>query len=315
VAISCLLVDHHFIIVKNIRVLVNGTERLSIVKTTIQPPQAIQTPITTSNKLPSFFSLSSSPTFQSSSGMFSLAKDAIQESVVRLSVVMRMDHPHGESALDTAYIDARYVLARIPTRIATDQQRRMHRVTKKDPPKHVTIQLFLNYDNSTQMVVAGNRGNLKKSIAMAISQSFAPTLGTGKIFIGFRTSQTTGLAAHVAAPFLPTVEREAMDLQDPALAKYNVELLEMAGILLRITLEHSMRVIDAAWQLGKADREAMDAKLIAEAYKSNSGSSNNQSVEAERKEPEASPDEVGGMMSFARFMARYVSHWRHGRDE
>jgi Protein of unknown function (DUF3684) len=214
--------------VKNIRVLVNGKERLSIVKTTIQPPQPIQTPATSiSSKLPSFLQLSSSSTFQSSTGMFALAKDAVQESVVRLSVVL-------DQTGDSAYMDARYVLARIPTRISSDQHKRMHRVTKKDPPKHVNIQLFLNYD-STQA-----EGANRRSTAYTIAQSFAPTLGTGKIFIGFRTSQTTGLAAHVAAPFLPTVEREAMDLQDPALAKFNIELLEMAGILLRITLEHSM---------------------------------------------------------------------------
>jgi hypothetical protein len=213
--------------VKNIRVLVNGKEHLSIIKTTIQPPQPIQTPAaSSSSKLSSFFQLSST-TFQSSTGMFSLAKDAVQESVVRLSVVL------GQTG-DSAYMDARYVLARIPTRISSDQHKRMHRVTKKDPPKHVNIQLFLNYDSTKA------EGVNKRSVAYAIAQTFAPTLGTGKIFIGFRTSQTTGLAAHVAAPFLPTVEREAMDLQDPALAKFNMELLEMAGILLRITLEHSM---------------------------------------------------------------------------
>ena len=57
---------------------------------------------------------------------------------------------------------------------------------------------------------------------------------------GFRTSQTTGLAAHVAAPFVPTVEREAMDLQDAALRLFNTELLQMAGILLRLTLDHAL---------------------------------------------------------------------------
>lgn len=273
--------------VKNIRVLVDGKERLSIVKTTIQPPQPIKTPAS-SSKLPSFLSMGSFSSFQSSSGMFSLAKDTIQESVVRLTVMM--------DQTQTASMDARYVLARIPTRISSHQHRRMHRVTKKDPPKHVNVQLFLNY-NSTK--AEGDR----KSTAYTIAQSFAPVQGKGKIFIGFRTSQTTGLAAHVAAPFLPTVEREAMDLQDPALAKFNIELLEMAGILMRITLEHSMRVIDATWQAGKAEREALDAKLIAEAYK---GAQNNNGTSTEEEKEDASSEETGGMMSFARYMARYV---------
>jgi hypothetical protein len=61
--------------------------------------------------------------------------------------------------------------------------------------------------------------------------------------IGFRTSQTTGLGAHLAAPLIPMVEREAIDLQDPTLRVYNTELLEFAGIIMRLTLEHGMSQI------------------------------------------------------------------------
>jgi hypothetical protein len=51
----------------------------------------------------------------------------------------------------------------------------------------------------------------------------------------------TGLAAHLAAPFVPTVEREAMDLQDPTLRLLNLELLEFAGILMCLMLlEHGI---------------------------------------------------------------------------
>jgi hypothetical protein len=38
-----------------------------------------------------------------------------------------------------------------------------------------------------------------------------------------------GLAARLVAPFVPTVEWEAMDLQDPTLRLLNLELLEFAG--------------------------------------------------------------------------------------
>jgi hypothetical protein len=69
-------------------------------------------------------------------------------------------------------------------------------------------------------------------------------------------------------------------------------------------------VIDAAWQLGKADREALDAKLMAEAYKGNGAATNSQGSDAAAKDSEESTDEVGGVMSFARFMARYVP-FRH----
>lgn len=65
-------------------------------------------------------------------------------------------------------------------------------------------------------------------------------------------------------------------------------------------------MIDAAWQLGKADREAMDAKLIADAYKGSGAATSSQVPAAEAKVSEESAEEVGGVMSFARFMARCV---------
>ena len=217
--------------------------------------------------------------------MFTLARDNIEESVVRLTVQV--------DSTDAAYMDARYVIANVPTRISAQQQKRMHRVTKKDPPKHVPVQLFLNYNHTAAQRLSGT-----SKLPLRLAQSFAPTMGKGKIFIGFRTSQTTGLAAHVAAPFLPTVEREAMDLQDPALAKFNKDLLEISGMLMRLTLEHSMRVIDAAWHAGAQEREALEAKLIKEAQPV-------QETEAEiAPENDEEVDGQPGLMGFARFMAR-----------
>jgi hypothetical protein len=51
-------------------------------------------------------------------------------------------------------------------------------------------------------------------------------MGQGRIFIGFRTPQTTGLAEHLASPCVPTIKRGAMDLQDPTLRLFNLELLK-----------------------------------------------------------------------------------------
>jgi Protein of unknown function (DUF3684) len=86
---------------------------------------------------------------------------------------------------------------------------------------------------------------VQQQAAVQIVQSFAPVMGKDRIFIAVRTSQTTG---HVAAsPLVPTVEREAMELQDAVLAKFNSELLQFSGILLRLTLEHTMRNVLRPW--------------------------------------------------------------------
>lgn len=36
--------------------------------------------------------------------------------------------------------------------------------------------------------------------------------GAARVFIGHATGQTTGLGGHMAARFIPTVERESIDL-------------------------------------------------------------------------------------------------------
>jgi Protein of unknown function (DUF3684) len=69
----------------------------------------------------------------------------------------------------------------------------------------------------------------------------------------------------VAASVVPTVEREAMDLQNAFLAKFNTESLEFPGILLRLTLKDTMRnVFDVAWQESKEQRNALDKSLLLE---------------------------------------------------
>jgi len=213
-----------------ITVTVNGTEKLKIVKSIRQPPRRVvqpQAPATGTAAATSKASFlwssivggtsSSSTNTQSSSGVFYLpkGKDAaggIYESLVRVTVQV-----DGTAA---AYMDAQYVAATARTKIGSDMARRMQRVTKKEPPKECLVQVFLNHSaptaklveevqpqqqqNSTTTTTSAPSSSQKKR-ALSIVQSFAPVHGQGRIFIGFRTSQSTGLAAHVAAPFVPTV--------------------------------------------------------------------------------------------------------------
>ncbi|KAL1896537.1 hypothetical protein Sste5346_004571 [Sporothrix stenoceras] len=63
----------------------------------------------------------------------------------------------------------------------------------------------------------------------------------GRIFIGFPTMQTTGGGMHVSAPSLiPTVEREAIDLNARWVRTWNMELLRVAGILVRLAFINEM---------------------------------------------------------------------------
>ena len=308
---------------RTIRVSVNGVEILKIEKTILMSPRPVQAhnaKLASSTSKASFLwnaltSKSSSNKLQSSTGLFSLpvsSPDAITESLVRVTVTIE------QTAM--ASMDAQYVQATVHTHIPQELQRRMQRVTKKDPPAHCTVQVFLNYNQPTAKLIVEGGNNKNNSIsttsarrAQQMAQSFAPVAGQGRIFIGFRTSQTTGLAAHVAAPFVPTVEREAMDLQDVVLRQFNTELLECAGMLLRLTLEHTMRNrIDASWRSNQVEREALDAKawkqwqLARERNKQSTSQSvgEEENIAIDSEDAVSSSSSTGTMMNFARFMAK-----------
>ena len=222
--------------------------RMVITKTLLQPPEVVQV-----EKSTGWFKKDGAVTV-TPNGLFTLKdQNSLLESVYHFQV---------ELDSQKAGTTARYLSGTAITKIPSHLEKRMIRVTKKKPPSHVEVQLFLSgqqpLDDAT-----GNKSK-RKNKAQGVLQSFAPPPGGGRIFIGFRTSQTTGLAAHVAAPFVPTVEREAMDLQDQTLRLFNLELLEFSGILLRLTLEHGMRSVGLEYERGATAREALEKQLLEE---------------------------------------------------
>lgn len=234
---------------RDIRVFVDDKPRMTITKTLLQEPSVVQI-----QKNSSWWKSDGAVT-TSPNGLFSLRdENALQESFYHVQVSLDGD---------TAAVTARYLSAVAKTKIPANMTSRMERVTKKKPPSKVEVQIFLNGQQHIDDSVthSGNRRNK----AHKIVQSFSPRIGEGRIFIGFRTSQTTGLAAHLAAPFVPTVEREAMDLQDQTLRLFNLELLEFSGILMRLTLEHGMSAIGVEFAKGAAERAQLEARLLKEA--------------------------------------------------
>ena len=292
---------------RNIQVFVDNDLVLEIDKSLLQPPTPISIP-KSSNQSSSLWRMIGSNNqdeivTQTPRGIFRLENSTQQqhpdilESIYQLQVSLR-DRKTNTTILK-ATTQARYVSAQARTKLSSDMIRKMERVTKKQPPKQVEVAIFLRHDDETNATERRPTNDAER-----ITQSFAPQQGAGKIFIGFRTSQTTGLAVHVSAPFVPTVEREAMDLQDPTLKLFNVELLEVTGILLRLVLEHAFIVLDSKWQQNKEEREKLELdyrkKLDQEIapMDDNDVDDNASSV--------SSKSTSGGIMSFAKFMARGV---------
>ena len=281
---------------RNIRVFVDGEERLFIQKTQIKEPSLVKPPANSS-----WFSNDGAQT-TTSQGVFYLSNNnkSIHESTYQIDVLLDGD---------ASSIQARYVSAVAKTRITASMASRMERVTKKQPPKEVNVEIFLNAGNDDG---DDNVNKKKKNKAERITDSFSPQMGKGRIFIGFRTSQTTGLAAHLSAPFIPTVEREAIDLQENTLRMFNSELLEFSGILMRLSLEHAMSLVEVEWKENAPAREKLEQEMLANSYKA-AESSAAQAVSAEEDQsqqgeiaPAESEDTTSssGILGFAKFMAK-----------
>ena len=289
---------------KNINVYVNDTLILNITKAIIES-HIIEKPKSTS------WWKNDGAVTSSTSGMFTLGNGSeLLQTTIRLNVSLR-NGLNNDCPMEKSVVKARYASAQVKTCIPSSIEKRMVRVTKKKPPKELTVQIFMsassNDDEEKNAPSAGRR-----AAASLITSSFAPSPGSGRIFIGFRTSQTTGLGIHLAAPFLPTVEREAIDFVDAALREYNLELLEICGVLMRLALEHAMCRIGMQWEEGKEERErwmelttttttTTTRKDGVEEATTNNGGSKDDGAKEEKSISSS-------LLSFASFMARGVKN-------
>lgn len=129
----------------------------------------------------------------------------------------------------------------LPKQLATE----MERTTKKKPASRTSITML--YANADELGSSLDGSNAKGR-NMSIFAGLVPVPpNQGNVIIGFRTQQTTGCSASVAAAFIPTVERESLDFVDRALAIWNRELLAVCGILARLVYEDDMGAVRMIW--------------------------------------------------------------------
>ena len=286
---------------KTIRVYVNQTLCMNIEKQVLES-HTIHTP-----KASSWWKNDGAMT-SSSTGMFTFGKGS---DLTQTSVQMNVSLDNNTS---TSTVRARYASAQVKTNIPSNVENRMVRVTKKKPPKELMVQIFLDAaneeDDTGSTKSSTKRSNKQSNRASLITDAFAPPPGSGRIFIGFRTSQTTGLGIHLAAPFLPTVEREAIDFVDAALREYNSELLEISGMLMRLALEHEMGRIGMLWDNSKDERDKWEAMREEQNLQKEEEEKDDNSSSKATKEDDALSTKnesiPSSLLSFASFMARGV---------
>ncbi|KZO98233.1 hypothetical protein CALVIDRAFT_535334 [Calocera viscosa TUFC12733] len=124
----------------------------------------------------------------------------------------------------------------------------LERATKKRPPSKTVYHLIYT---SKEDYDASAKEDLREfqatgSVFRGLRADMDHT-GLAKVFIGQATAQTTGVAGHMAARFIPTVERESIDLVDRHVSQWNKELLFVGGYLCRAVWEFKMTDITKLW--------------------------------------------------------------------
>ncbi|KAG8158783.1 hypothetical protein KVR01_011226 [Diaporthe batatas] len=177
------------------------------------------------------------------------------------------------TAQSTSSIFLQVTTGSIQTKVSASFAAELERATKKPPPKTTKLAILTSsYDETLASENSSSSGPAAK--AADVFASVLPNKKPGgRIFIGFPTTQTTGAGMHISAPsVIPTVEREAIDLNARWVRNWNIEMLRVAGIMTRLAFANEMsdlelklrRVIDARAKGSQPTKDEV-AKFIPEA--------------------------------------------------
>ncbi|KAK7967374.1 uncharacterized protein PG986_001651 [Apiospora aurea] len=189
--------------------------------------------------LRSFFSrLTSNTTISSKASKAAKEEKAIQEAIAE-----------DITAISTSTIFLKVTTAAIKTSVTSGFSAELERATKKPPPKVAKLAILTSsYDETAASESTKDSGAISKAADVFASVLPSKKPG-GRIFIGFPTTQTTGAGMHISAPsVIPTVEREAIDLNARWVRSWNIEMLRAAGIMTRLAFAHEMEELERKLQ-------------------------------------------------------------------
>ena len=144
--------------------------------------------------------------------------------------------------------------------------RELERATKKTAPTRMPASLVFSRGEDEE--VNESESKTEKGDTGGIFSGLCPPLNderSAKIFIGQATSQTTGIGGHLAARFIPTVERESMDLVDRHVSHWNKELLWVGGFVSRLIYEVELEELQIAWKATSANDRIRRAQILSRA--------------------------------------------------
>ncbi|KAF8513724.1 hypothetical protein BU17DRAFT_95084 [Hysterangium stoloniferum] len=135
----------------------------------------------------------------------------------------------------------------------------LHRSTKKNPPSKLRLEIIYTGKDEYDASKKDEEGMFEKT--GSLFQGLRADLdGTGSAR-GHATAQTTGIGGHMSARFIPTVERESIDLVDRNVAVWNKELLYIGGLLSRVAYEMELSNVRNLWAGASVGKDALEQEL------------------------------------------------------
>jgi hypothetical protein len=145
------------------------------------------------------------------------------------------------TSTSTSSIFLRTTAAAIQTKVTAAFAAELERATKKPPPKVTKLAILTSSFDETEASEQSSTSTHATKAADVFSSVLPSKKPGGRIFIGFPTTQTTGAGMHISAPsVIPTVEREAIDLNARWVRTWNIEMLRVAGTLTRLAFSNEM---------------------------------------------------------------------------
>ena len=155
--------------------------------------------------------------------------------------------------------------AEIKVTISPAFGRELERATKKPPPKTMPASLVFSRGEEEDLAeVEAGSSKVAKDVGR-VFEGLCPSLDgdqSAKVFIGQATGQTTGIGGHFAARFIPTVERESIDLVDRHVSHWNKELLWVGGYLSRLVYELEFQDLQLLWSTTSVSDQTTRQQLL-----------------------------------------------------
>lgn len=167
--------------------------------------------------------------------------------------------------INTSVVFLRAASATLHTNVSASFASELERATKKPPPKSTKLSIVTaSYDEAEAEASSASDQALARCADVFASVLPSKRPG-GRIFIGFPTMQTTGASMHVSAPsVIPTVEREAIDLNARWVRTWNVELLRAAGIVARLAFTDEMDSLSKRFHAYRKPGKGTSAQAVAQ---------------------------------------------------